>query len=94
MWGFGQALKLCCSFSVSVYLCCGWVCGQRNRYRLLPLMVKDVPYNIDDTVKRIMSSSKLPKKLDVDSYYALAGYTCVSDNLRVRARLGNWGHNQ
>ncbi len=56
-------------------------------------MVKDVPYNIDDTVKQIMASSKLPKKLDVDSYYALAGYTCVPDHVRVLARLGNWGHN-
>ena len=56
-------------------------------------MVKDVPYNIDDTVKQIMASSKLPKKLDVDSYYALAGYTCVTDHVRVLARLGNWGHN-
>ena len=50
-------------------------------------MVKDVPYNIDDTVKQIMASSKLPKKLDVDSYYALAGYTCViTDHVRVLAR--------
>ena len=57
-------------------------------------MVKDVPYNIDDTVKQIMASSKLPKKLDVDSYYALAGYTCVTDHVRVLAHMGNWGHNQ
>eukprot|EP00750_Incisomonas_marina_P006132 INCI14335.4.p1 GENE.INCI14335.4~~INCI14335.4.p1 ORF type:complete len:1393 (+),score=208.86 INCI14335.4:583-4761(+) len=42
----------------------------------VPTSLADVPNSLDDTVKRLQAiEDQLPRKLDVDSYYAIAGYT-------------------
>lgn len=42
----------------------------------IPSALADVPNSLDDTVKRLQATEdQLPRKLDVDSYYAIAGYT-------------------